>query len=165
MLTADSIDVTNGGNVRLSFASKFEQCNITKGTGQAKLLQECEIVVWGWMYNVAQTSIRGSGSNSSISTGQLDINGWSCCTPRKWFWLNTARHSKQRMPNELKTCLKTSYIWKYMHKLGFIIKLGTHLQGDVSVGHFLDNYSLLTMEEYHLTRPVNSSSFRTTFAI
>ena len=38
------------------------------------------------------------------------------------------------MADELKACLKASYLWRYVRKLGLTTNMRVHLQGDVSAG-------------------------------
>ncbi|CAF2373646.1 unnamed protein product [Rotaria sp. Silwood2] len=43
---------------------------------------------------------------------------------------------KGTMADELKACLKASYLWKHVIKLELKTNMRVHLQGDVSAGHF-----------------------------
>jgi ATP-dependent DNA helicase PIF1 len=43
---------------------------------------------------------------------------------------------KGTMADELKACLKASYLWRYVHKLGLKTNMRVHLQGDVAAGQF-----------------------------
>jgi hypothetical protein len=40
------------------------------------------------------------------------------------------------MADELKACLKASYLWRHVRKLELKTNMRVHLQGDVSAGHF-----------------------------
>jgi hypothetical protein len=43
---------------------------------------------------------------------------------------------KGTMADELKACLKASYLWRHVHKLGLKTNMRVHLQGDVAAGQF-----------------------------
>ena len=43
---------------------------------------------------------------------------------------------KGTMADELKACLKTSYLWRHVHKLELKTNMRVHLQGDVAAGQF-----------------------------
>ncbi len=43
---------------------------------------------------------------------------------------------KGTMADELKACLKASYLWRHVRKLGLTANMRVHLQDDVSAGHF-----------------------------
>jgi ATP-dependent DNA helicase PIF1 len=58
------------------------------------------------------------------------------------------------MADELKACLKASYLWKYVRKLGLTTNMRVHLQGDVAAGHFAQQ--LLALGDGKV--PVDSTS-------
>ena len=43
---------------------------------------------------------------------------------------------KGTMADELKACLKASYLWRHVHKLKRKTNMRVHLQGDVAAGQF-----------------------------
>jgi hypothetical protein len=61
---------------------------------------------------------------------------------------------KGTMADELKACLKASYLWRHVRKLELKTNMRVHLQGDVSAGRFAQQ--LLTLGNGKV--PVDSTS-------
>lgn len=61
---------------------------------------------------------------------------------------------KGTMADELKACLKSSYLWRHVQALTLSTNMRVHLQGDVSAGHFAEQ--LLTIGNVKISvDPVN----------
>ena len=110
--------------------------NISKGTGQAKVLQECELIVWddctmahrqalGALDRTLQ-DLRGNGKRMDGVVVLLagDFRQTLPVIP------------KGTMADEIKACLKSSGLWKYVTSLSLKTNMRVHVQGDANAGHF-----------------------------
>jgi hypothetical protein len=99
-------------------------CNISKGTGEAKVLQECTMSHRQALEALDRTlqDLRGNGKHMGGVVVLLagDFRQTLSVIP------------KGTMADEL----KASYLWRHVIKLGLKTNMLVHLQGDVSAGHF-----------------------------
>ena len=111
-------------------------CNISKGTSQAKVLQECEVIVWDectmshkHALEALDRTLQDLRDNPTLMGGVVVV---------------LAGDFRQTLPviprgtaaDELKACLKASHLWRHVLKMGLTTNMRVHLQGDVSAGHF-----------------------------
>ena len=111
-------------------------CNISRGTGEAMVLQECELIAWDECtmahrlafeaLNRTLQDLRGSGENMGGVVVLLagDFRQTLPVIPRG------------TMADELKACLKASNLWIHVITLGLNTNMRVRIQGDVAAGNF-----------------------------
>ncbi|CAF4993036.1 unnamed protein product, partial [Rotaria sp. Silwood1] len=97
--------------------SEAPLCNISKGTGQAKVLQECALIVWNectmshkHALEALDRTLQDLRSNQALMGGVVVL---------------LAGDFRQTLPviprgtvaDELKACLKASYLWRHVRRL------------------------------------------------
>ena len=111
-------------------------CNISKGTGQAKVLQECEIIVWD------ECTMSHKHASEALDRTHQDLRGNKTLMGGVVVLLaGDFRQTLSVIPwgtidDELKACLKASYLLNKVRKMGLTTNMRVHLQGDVSAGQF-----------------------------
>ena len=118
-------------------------CNISKGTGQAKVLQECEIIVWDECTMSHKHALEALDRTLQNLRGNKTLMGGVVVLLAGDFRQTLPIIPRGTMADELKACLKASYLWRYVRKLGLTTNMRVHLQGDVSEGQFAQQ--LLTL--------------------
>lgn len=132
---------TAHSTLKLPFQFIHEQhhiCSIRKGTGEAKVLEVCELIVWDECtmahryaleaLNNTLQDIRGNGKNMGGVVVLLAGD----------FRQTLPVVQKGTMADELKACLKSSYLWRHVKSLTLSTNMRVHLQGDVSAGQFAE---------------------------
>ncbi|CAF1390108.1 unnamed protein product, partial [Rotaria sp. Silwood1] len=111
---------------------------IIERTGKAKVLQECELIVWdectmAHMYalealNHTLQDLRNNGKNMG---GVVVLIAGD-------FRQTLPVIPKGTMADELKACLKSSYLWRHVVPLKLSTNMRVHLRGDVSADRFAE---------------------------
>ena len=118
-------------------------CNISKGTGQAKVLQECELIVWDECTMSHKQALEALDRTLQDLRGNQTVMGGVVVLLAGDFRQTLPVIPKGTMADELKACLKASNLWRYVHKLELTSNMRVHLQGDLSAGRFTQQ--LLTL--------------------
>ena len=118
-------------------------CNISKGTGQANILQKCEIIVWDECTMSHKHALEALDRTLQNLRGNKTLMGGVVVLLAGDFRQTLPVIPRGTMADELKACLKASYLWRYVSKLGLTTNMRVHLQGDVSAGRFAQQ--LLTL--------------------
>jgi ATP-dependent DNA helicase PIF1 len=111
-------------------------CNISKGTGEAKVLQECALIVWDECTMSHRQALEALDRTLQDLRGNGKIMGGVVLLLAGDFRQTLPVILKGTMADELKACLKASYLWRHVHKLGLKTNMRVHLQGDVAAGQF-----------------------------
>jgi ATP-dependent DNA helicase PIF1 len=112
------------------------ELGISKGTGEAKILQECELIVWDECTMSHRQALEALDRTLQDLRGNGKLLGGVLIPLADDFCQTLPVIPKGTMADELKACLKASYLWRYVHKLGLKTNMRVHLQGDMAVGHF-----------------------------
>jgi len=118
-------------------------CNISKGTSEAKVLQECDLIVWDECTMSHRQALEALDRTLQDLRDNGQHMGGVVVLLAGDFRQTLPVIPKGTMADELKACLKSSYLWRHVHKLGLKTNMRVHLQGDVSAGHFAQQ--LLTL--------------------
>ena len=129
-------------------------CNISKGTGQAKVLQECEIIVWDKCTISHKHALEALDRTLQDLRGNKALMGGVVVLLAGDFRQTLPVIPRGTMADELKACLKASYLWRYVRKLGLTTNMRVHLQDDVSAVQFAQQ--LLTLGDGKV--PVNPTN-------
>jgi ATP-dependent DNA helicase PIF1 len=118
-------------------------CNISKGTGQAKVLQECELIVWDECTMSHKQALEALDRTLQDLRGNGKHMGGVLLLLAGDFRQTLPVVPRGTMADEINACLKSSYLWRHVMTLGLKTNMRVHLQGDVSVGRFAEE--LLTI--------------------
>jgi hypothetical protein len=128
----------------LNLAHEVEPvCNISKGSGQAKVLQQCSVIIWDectmshrHAFEALDKTLKDLRGNQSLMGGVIVV---------------LAGDFRQTLPviprstpaDELNACLKASSLWRFVRKMSLTTNMRVHLLGDVSSGQFSKQLLLL----------------------
>jgi hypothetical protein len=118
-------------------------CNIVKGTGEAQILQQCQLIVWDECTMSHRQALEALDRTLQDLRGNEKLMGGVVVLLAGDFRQTLPVIPKGTMADELKACLKASYLWRHVRKLGLKTNMRVHLQGDVSAGYFAQQ--LLTL--------------------
>ncbi|CAF3387997.1 unnamed protein product [Rotaria sp. Silwood1] len=118
-------------------------CNISKGTGQAKVLQECELIVWDECTMAHKNALEALDRTLQDLRRNQTVMGGVAVLLVGDFRQTLPIIPKGTMADELKACLKASNLWRYVQKLELTTSMRVHLHGDLSAGRFAQE--LLTL--------------------
>ena len=93
-------------------------CNISKGTGEAKVLEECELIVWDECTMSHKQAIEALNRTLQDIRGNGQRMGGTVLPLAGDFRQTLPVIPKGTMADELKACLKASYLWRHIITLG-----------------------------------------------
>ncbi|CAF1287602.1 unnamed protein product [Rotaria sp. Silwood1] len=111
-------------------------CNISKGTGEAKVVQECKLIVWDECTMAHRQALEALDRTLQDLRGNGKLVGGAVLLLAGDFRQTLPVIPKGTMADELKACLKASYLWRHVHKLELKTNMRVHLQSDVAAGQF-----------------------------
>ncbi|CAF3254328.1 unnamed protein product [Rotaria sp. Silwood2] len=111
-------------------------CNISKGTGEAKVLQECKLIVWDECTMAHRKALEALDRTLQDLRDNGKLMGGAILLLAGDFRQTLPVIPKGTMADELKAYLKASYLWRHVHKLELKTNMRVHLQGDVAAGQF-----------------------------
>ncbi|CAF3486417.1 unnamed protein product [Rotaria sp. Silwood1] len=111
-------------------------CNISKGAEEAKVLQECKLIVWDECTMSHRQALEALGCTLQDLRGNGKLMGGAVLLLAGDFCQTLPVIQKGTMADELKACLKASYVWRHVHKLELKTNMRVHLQGDAAAGQF-----------------------------
>ena len=118
--------------------SEAPLCNISKGTGQATVLQECALIVWDECTMSHKHALEALNRTLQDLRNNQTIMGGVVVLLAGDFRQTLPVIPRGTMADELKACLKASYLWRHVRKLELKTNMRVHLQGDVSAGRFAE---------------------------
>ena len=111
-------------------------CNISKGTGEAMVLEKCELIVWDectmshrQALEALDRTLQDLRGNGKQMSGVLVLLAGD-------FRQTLPVVQRGTMADETKACLKSSYLWRHVITPGLQTNMRVQLQGDVSAGQF-----------------------------
>ena len=120
------------------FENETHLCSITKGTGEAKVLQECELIVWDECTMAHRYALEALNHTlQDLRNNGMNMGGVVVLIAGD-FRQTLPVIPKGTMADELKACLKSSFLWKHVVPLKLSTNMRVHLQGDVSAGRFAE---------------------------
>ncbi|XP_070203407.1 uncharacterized protein [Littorina saxatilis] len=124
-------------------------CCISRGSGKARLLQECRLIVWDECtmshraaFEALDRTLQDLRKNDTLMGGVTIV---------------LAGDFRQTLPviprgtkaDQLQACVKSSYLWKHTQRLSLKTNMRVYLTGDASAGQFAEN--LLSLGNGDLT--------------
>jgi hypothetical protein len=113
-------------------------CSIRKGTGEAKILEVCELIVWDECTMAHRYALEALNNTLQDLRGNGKNMGGVVVLLAGDFRQTLPVIQKGTMADELKACLKSSYLWRHVKPLKLSTNMRVHLQGDVSAGQFAE---------------------------
>ena len=98
-------------------------CNIGKGAGIAKLLQECHLIVWDECTMMHTHGFEALDRTLQDIRGNKQLMGGMTLLLAGDFRQTLPIVSRGTPADELKACLKTSYLWPNIEKLRLTTKV------------------------------------------
>ena len=132
---------TAHSTLRLPFEfphDKTHFCNIPKGTGEAKILEVCELIVWDECTMANRHALEALNNTLQDLRGNGKHMGGVVVLLAGDFRQTLPVVAKGTMADELKACLKSSPLWRHVKVLTLSTNMRVHLQGDVSAGQFAE---------------------------
>ncbi|CAF1021035.1 unnamed protein product [Adineta steineri] len=111
-------------------------CSIRKGTGEAKILEECELIVWDECTMAQRYALEALNNTLQDLRGNGNDMGGVVVLLAGDFRQTLPVVEKGTMADELKVCLKSSHLWRHVKVLTLTTNMRVALQGDVSAGQF-----------------------------
>ena len=111
-------------------------CNIKKATGLATLLAKCQLIIWD------ECTMSHKGAFEALDRSLRDIR--ECNKVMGGLTMLLSGDFRQTLPivprgtaaDEIKACLKSSYLWRYVHTLSLSTNMRVHILGDIEAGTF-----------------------------
>jgi PIF1-like helicase/Helitron helicase-like domain at N-terminus len=113
-------------------------CSIRKGTGEAKILEICELIVWDECTMAHRYALEALNNTLQDLRGNGKNMGGIVVLLAGDFRQTLPVIQKGTMADELKACLKSSYLWRHVKSLTLSTNMRVHLQGNVSAGQFAE---------------------------
>ncbi|CAM4842651.1 unnamed protein product [Rotaria magnacalcarata] len=110
--------------------------NISKGTGEAKVLQECKLIVWDECTMAHKQALEARDRTLQYLRGNGKLMGGAVLLLAGDFRQTLPVIPKGTMADELKACWKASYLCRHVHKLELKTNMRVHLQGDAAAGQY-----------------------------
>jgi hypothetical protein len=111
-------------------------CNISKGTGQAHVLKECKLIVWDEATMSHRNAFHALDKTLQDLRGSKEVMGGATVVLSGDFSQTLPIIARGTPADEIKACLKNSYLWKQVVKLSLTTNMRAHVQGDKSAGQF-----------------------------
>ena len=116
--------------------SETPVCNISRGTGEAMVLQECELIVWDECTMAHRQALEALNRTLQDLRGNGKHMGGVVVLLAGDFRQTLPVIPRGTMADELKACLKASDLWKHVITLGLNTNMRVHLQNYVAAGNF-----------------------------
>jgi len=111
-------------------------CNIAKGSGKAKVLQCCSIIIWDECTMAHKRSLEALDRTLQDIRSNKSLMGGVVVVLAGDFRQTLPVIPRSTMADELNACLKESYLWRHVKKLSLSTNMRVHLAGDDATGLF-----------------------------
>lgn len=111
-------------------------CNIGKGSGMAKVLQTCKLIVWDECTMAHKKSLEALDRTLQDLRGNTQPFGGALILLAGDFRQTLPVIPKSTPADELNACLKASHLWKHVKKITLTTNMRVHLQHDASAATF-----------------------------
>ena len=111
-------------------------CDISKGFGQAKVLQQCTAIIWDECTMAHKNALHYTLQDLR---GNNDLMGGSTVVLAGDFRQTLPIIPRSTPADELNACLKASHLWKYVKTFTLTTNMRVHLTGDASAATLLNS--------------------------
>lgn len=141
-------------------------CNISKTSGMAKVLKNCQIIIWDECTMAHKKSLEALDATLQDIRGKRELLGGALVMLSGDFRQTLPVIPRSTPADELNACLKQSYLWKHVKSLKLTINVRVQLQNDPSAAQFakqlldIGNGSLpIDFETKFITFPTDFCTF------
>ena len=142
--------LTGGRTAHSSFKLPFNLatkdtpiCNISKGTGTAQVLQNCQLIVWDECTMSHKAAFEAVDQTLQDICGNNKIMGGVTLVLADDFWQTLPVIPRGKWVDELKASVKSSYLWRNVKKLSLSTNMRVHQLGDQSSRAFANKLLIL----------------------
>lgn len=118
-------------------------CNISKGTGKAKVLEECKLIVWDECTMIHKNGLEALDRTLQDIKANKVLMGGVVVVLAGDFRQTLPVIPRGTMAEELKACLKSSFLWRKVQTLKLNTNMRVHLEKDVDAGRFASQLLML----------------------
>jgi ATP-dependent DNA helicase PIF1 len=121
----------------LNFAqSEIPICNISKGSGKAKLLQLCKVIVWDECTMAHKKALEALDRTMRDLRGKNQVMGGAVVVLAGDFRQTLPVIQRGTPADELNACLKASFQWDSIEKRTLVTNMRVHLLNDTTADTF-----------------------------
>jgi ATP-dependent DNA helicase PIF1 len=121
----------------LNFAqSEIHICNISKGSGKAKLLQLCKVIVWDECTMAHKKALEALDRTMRDLRGKNQVMGAAVVVLAGDFRQTLPVIQRGTPADELNACLKASFLWDSIEKRTLVTNMRVHLLNDTTADTF-----------------------------
>ncbi|XP_036343195.1 uncharacterized protein LOC118752408 [Rhagoletis pomonella] len=114
-------------------------CNISKNSGMGKVLQTCKIIVWDECTMAHKKSLEALNRTLKDLRNNTNIFGAALILLAGDFRQTLPVIPKSTAADELRACLKSSNLWRYVQKLTLTTNVRVQLQNDPTAAEFSEH--------------------------
>jgi len=114
-------------------------CDISKGSEQAKVLQQSTAIVWDGCTMAYKKVLQALHHTLQDLRGNNDLMGGSTVVLAGDFRQTLPIIPRSTPADELNACLKASHLWKYVKTFTLTTNMRVHLTGDASAATLLNS--------------------------
>jgi len=118
-------------------------CDISKGSGQAKVLQQCTTIIWDKCTMAHKKALEALHHTLQDLHGNNDLMGGCIVVLAGDFHQTLPIILRSTPTDELSACLKASHFWRYVKKFTLTTNMRVYFIGDASAGTFSEQLMML----------------------
>ena len=111
-------------------------CNISKGSGKAKVLEQCSLIVWDECTMSHKRALEALNNTLQDLKGNTKLMGGTVVVLAGDFRQTLPVIPRSTPSDELNAFLKASTLWKQVKKMTLTTNMRVHLHGDNAAGYF-----------------------------
>lgn len=111
-------------------------CNISNGSGTAKVLQQCSIIIWDECTMAHKKSVEALDRTLKDLRGNSELFGGALILLAGDFRQTLPVIPKSTPADEINACLKSSYLWRHVETMKLTTNVRVQLQNDPSADTF-----------------------------
>jgi hypothetical protein len=111
-------------------------CDISIGSGQFKVLQQCTAIIWDECTMVHKKAPEALHHTLQDLRGNNELMGGSTVVLARAFRQTLPIIPRSTAADELNACLKASHLWRYVKTFTLTTNMRVHLTGDASAATF-----------------------------
>ncbi|XP_024893165.1 uncharacterized protein LOC112468279, partial [Temnothorax curvispinosus] len=115
---------------------EYPVCNISKRSGQAKVLQECSVIIWDECTMSHKQALEALNRTLQDLRGKKTFMGGTVVVLAGDFRQTLPVIPRSTSADELNACLKASDLWRYVTKMSLTTNMRVYLQKQTSMREF-----------------------------
>jgi len=123
--------------------NEFPVCEISKGSRQAKLLQDCQLIIWDESTMGHKKSFEALDRTLKDLRNSTSLFGGVTMVLSGDFRQTLPVIARSTPADELNASLKASYLWRYVKRMTLTTNMRVRLTGDNSIKEFSEQLLLL----------------------